>query len=69
MGCARRSAVHAGLRAAYQTPPASGRRPALLADWLPCAGLVAPGVVLIKDGSFQRSVQFRGPDLDSATQG
>ena len=25
MGCARRSAVHAGLRAAYQTPPASGR--------------------------------------------
>ncbi|MNU98434.1 Type IV secretion system protein virB4 [compost metagenome] len=45
------------------------RRPALLADWLPWAGLVAPGVVLNKDGSFQRTAQFRGPDLDSATQG
>ncbi len=45
------------------------QRPALLADWLPWAGLVAPGVVLNKDGSFQRSARFRGPDLDSATQG
>lgn len=43
------------------------KRPALLADWLPWAGLVAPGVVLNKDGSFQRSARFRGPDLDSAT--
>ncbi|HFH2890267.1 conjugal transfer protein TrbE [Pseudomonas aeruginosa] len=45
------------------------RRPTQLADWLPWAGLVAPGVVLNKDGSFQRSLRFRGPDLDSATQG
>jgi type IV secretion/conjugal transfer VirB4 family ATPase len=45
------------------------RRPALLADWLPWAGLVAPGVVLNKDGSFQRTLRFRGPDLDSATRG
>jgi len=45
------------------------KRPALLADWLPWAGLVAPGVVLNKDGSFQRTARFRGPDLDSATQG
>jgi len=44
------------------------KRPALLADWLPWAGLVAPGVVLNKDGSFQRTARFRGPDLDSATQ-
>jgi len=44
------------------------KRPALLADWLPWAGLVAPGVVLNKDGSFQRSALFRGPDLDSATE-
>jgi len=44
-------------------------RPALLADWLPWAGLVAMGVVLNKDGSFQRTACFRGPDLDSATQG
>lgn len=43
-------------------------RPALLADWLPWAGLVAPGVVLNKDGAFQRSARFRGPDLDSATE-
>lgn len=45
------------------------QRPAMLADWLPWAGLVAPGVVLNKDGSFQRTARFRGPDLDSATQG
>ncbi|PPC98242.1 MAG: conjugal transfer protein TrbE, partial [Methylocystis sp.] len=32
------------------------------------AALVAPGVVLNKDGSFQRTARFRGPDLDSATQ-
>ena len=38
-----------------------------LADFLPWAALVAPGVVLNKDGSFQRSLRFRGPDLDSAT--
>ncbi|PBB90288.1 conjugal transfer protein TrbE [Mesorhizobium sp. WSM3864] len=37
-----------------------------LADYLPWAALVAPGVVLNKDGSFQRSARFRGPDLDSA---
>lgn len=45
------------------------KRPAMLADWLPWAALVAPGVVLNKDGSFQRTARFRGPDLDSATQG
>ncbi len=38
-----------------------------LADFLPWAALVATGVVLNKDGSFQRSARFRGPDLDSAT--
>lgn len=37
-----------------------------LADFLPWAALAAPGVVLNKDGSFQRSARFRGPDLDSA---
>ncbi|WP_116968993.1 conjugal transfer protein TrbE [Blastomonas sp. UPD001] len=40
---------------------------AYLADFLPWAALVGEGVVLNKDGSFQRSAQFRGPDLDSAT--
>lgn len=43
------------------------RRPTRLADYLPWAALVAPGVVLNKDGSFQRSLRFRGPDLESAT--
>ncbi|MET3780800.1 type IV secretion system protein VirB4 [Brevundimonas sp. 1080] len=42
------------------------RRPKRLADFLPWAALVAPGVVLNKDGSLQRSARFRGPDLDSA---
>ena len=42
--------------------------PQMLADYLPWAALVAPGVVLNKDGSFQRTARFRGPDLDSSTQ-
>lgn len=43
-------------------------RAARLADHLPWAALVAPGVVLNKDGSFQRTLRFRGPDLESATE-
>jgi type IV secretion system protein VirB4 len=43
------------------------RRADRLADHLPWAALVAPGVVLNKDGSFQRTFAFRGPDLESAT--
>src|SRR3546814_2018833 len=39
-----------------------------LADHLPWAALVAPGVVLNKDGSFSRVLAFRGPDLESATE-
>ncbi|MGY3585592.1 type IV secretion/conjugal transfer VirB4 family ATPase [Bradyrhizobium sp. USDA 4341] len=42
-------------------------RPAGLPDFLPWAALVERGVVLNKDGSFQRTARFRGPDLDSAT--
>ncbi|XHB98409.1 conjugal transfer protein TrbE [Nitratireductor sp. ac15] len=37
-----------------------------LADFLPWVALVGAGLVLNKDGSFQRTAQFRGPDLDSA---
>ncbi|RCI80109.1 conjugal transfer protein TrbE [Brucella anthropi] len=37
-----------------------------LADYLPWAALVGSGVVLNKDGSFQRTAKFRGPDLDSS---
>ncbi|CAN5365286.1 conjugal transfer protein TrbE [soil metagenome] len=41
------------------------RRPKRLCDYLPWAALVAPGVVLNKDGAFQRTAGFRGPDLES----
>src|SRR5258708_2195123 len=43
-------------------------KPDRLSDLLPWAALVAPGVVLNKDGSFLRVLKFRGPDLDSATE-
>ena len=43
-------------------------RNARLADFLPWAALLSEGVVLNKDGSFQRTARFRGPDLDSAVQ-
>jgi type IV secretory pathway VirB4 component len=43
------------------------RRAQCLADFLPWAALVEKGVILNKDGSFQRTARFRGPDLDSAT--
>ena len=43
------------------------RRSQSLADFLPWAALVAQGVILNKDGSFQRTARFRGPDLDSST--
>ncbi|MET4600992.1 type IV secretion/conjugal transfer VirB4 family ATPase [Bradyrhizobium sp. JR4.1] len=42
-------------------------RPHSLADFLPWAALVEKGIVLNKDGAFQRTARFRGPDLDSAT--
>jgi type IV secretion system protein VirB4 len=44
------------------------RRPAALADHLPWAALVAPGVVMNKDGSFLTALTFRGPDLESSTE-
>lgn len=37
-----------------------------LADFLPWVALVGEGVVLNKDGSFQRTARFRGPDLESS---
>ncbi|MEH3036027.1 MAG: conjugal transfer protein TrbE [Sphingomonas adhaesiva] len=42
------------------------RTAARLADFLPWVALVGSGVVLNKDGSFQRTARFSGPDLDSA---
>lgn len=41
--------------------------PNRLEDYLPWAILVAPGVVLNKDGSFQTTARFRGPDVRSST--
>ncbi len=41
--------------------------PSRLEDYLPWAMLVAPGVVLNKDGSFQATARFRGPDVRSST--
>ena len=43
-------------------------RPRLLADYLPWAALVAPGVILNKDGAFQTTFRYRGPDLESSTE-
>lgn len=43
------------------------QRQKYLADYLPWACLVAQGIVLNKDGSFQRTARFRGPDLSSST--
>ena len=39
-----------------------------LMDLLPWAAIIASGIVLNKDGSFQRTLCFRGPDLESATE-
>lgn len=44
------------------------QRPRLLADYLPWACLAAPGIVLNKDGSFQTTFRYRGPDLESSTE-
>ena len=42
-------------------------RPASLADHLKWTCLIAPGIVLNKDGSLQRTIAYRGPDLESST--
>jgi type IV secretion system protein VirB4 len=43
------------------------KNPDRLSDHLPWAMLVVPGVIFNKNGSFQTTFAFRGPDLDSAT--
>src|SRR5690606_17699689 len=72
--------ARSGLLARASPPPASTgvvamlnlaeyrNRADRLADLLPWAALIAPGIVLNKDGSFQRTFRFRGPDLESATE-
>lgn len=39
-----------------------------LTDLLPWAALIAEGVILNKDGSMQKTLCFRGPDLASCTE-
>ena len=43
------------------------KRPRGMVDYLPWAAIVAPGIVLNKDGALQRTCRYRGPDLESAT--
>lgn len=38
-----------------------------LFDHLPWVSLIGPGLMLNKDGSFQKTLAFRGPDLASST--
>jgi type IV secretion system protein VirB4 len=38
-----------------------------LSDYLPWAMLVAPGVILQKNGVLQKTIAFRGPDLGSSS--
>ena len=47
--------------------PEHRKRPKGLADLLPWAALVAPGVVLGKDGSFLAGWRYRGPDVEAST--
>lgn len=44
------------------------KSPDRLSDLLPWAALIAQGIVLNKDGSLQRTLRFRGPDLESSTE-
>ncbi len=45
------------------------KHPRRLSDYLPWAAFIGPGVILNKDGSFQRTIRYRGPDTGSATPG
>lgn len=45
----------------------SGPNEPCLADYIPWAMMVAPGVIEHKDGALQTTFKFRGHDLDSAT--
>lgn len=50
----------------FDLSPYRGRT-AKLSDYLLWGALVARGIVLNKDGAFQRTLMFRGPDLDSSS--
>jgi type IV secretion system protein TrbE len=64
LGCA----AWLGVDLARQTLGQRADVPNTLADLVKWAALVAPGVVLCKNGSFQTTFRYRGPDLDSSTE-
>ena len=39
----------------------------MTSSYVPWFALVAPGVILNDDGSFQKTYRYRGRDLDSST--
>jgi type IV secretion system protein VirB4 len=57
-----------GFEAVRQNRSRRADVPNTLADLVKWAALVAPGVVLNKNGSFQTTFRYRGPDLDSSTE-
>jgi type IV secretion system protein VirB4 len=44
------------------------RRPAVLSDLLPWGFFLGKGLIVNKDGAFQKTIAFRGPDLASSTK-
>ena len=44
------------------------RRPASLMDLLPWGFFIGEGLIVNKDGAFQKTIAFRGPDLASSTK-
>lgn len=56
------------LRKGHVTFVQYASEPVEFSNVLPWASMVAPGVVLNKNGSFMASFTYRGPDLDSATK-
>jgi type IV secretion system protein VirB4 len=45
----------------------AGVKNPLLSDLLPWGFMLEPGLIVNKDGSFQTTIGFRGPDLDSSS--
>lgn len=57
----------------YRSRPSRGlhefqKRPASLSDLLPWGFFLGKGLIVNKDGAFQKIIAFRGPDLASSTK-
>ena len=44
------------------------KEPDLLHEWLPWHAMLPDGIIVNRDGSFQTTIKYRGPDMDSATE-